>query len=53
MQVAVDGHGLAAFPTLDGGDIAFQVGRDFLPGIETVGDGSIRVGGVGDWFRHR
>ena len=40
VQMAVDGHGLAALPPLNGGDVAFEVCRDFLPGIEAVVDGS-------------
>jgi hypothetical protein len=34
--MAMDRHGLAPFPPLDGGDIAFEIRRDFLPGIQSV-----------------
>ena len=31
VEVAVDGHALALLPALDGGHVAFEVGRDLFP----------------------
>jgi hypothetical protein len=33
--MAVDGKALILLPQLDGADIAVEVGRDLLPGVET------------------
>ena len=36
MQVPVDGHPLPLLPALDRGHVAFEVGRNLLPGIQPV-----------------
>jgi hypothetical protein len=34
--MTMDGHALPFFPTLDGGDVAIEVGGDFLPRIQPI-----------------
>ena len=34
VQVAVDRHSLLPLPALDGGHVALEVGRDFLPRVK-------------------
>jgi hypothetical protein len=43
VDVPMDGHGFATLPPLDGSYVAFEVDRDFFPGIEAVVDGWFEV----------
>jgi hypothetical protein len=36
MDVPVNRHSFALFPTLDRGYIAVEIRRDFLPGVQTI-----------------
>ena len=36
VDVAVNGHVLAAFPALNGADVPFQVRSDVFPGVQEV-----------------
>ena len=47
MQVPVDGHPLPLLPALNGGHVAFKVGRNLLPRIQPVFDRPLACRGSG------